>query len=400
MILSNVYQQRKSSFSLILLLLIGTLTVTANDGIYYMDGNQLVPLTETDVEVRREVLTISLLDDGYAMVDVQYQFFNPTFSTKHVVMGFEADPPYNDWKYSYKRATHPYMRDFTVEMNGRNVVYNSTLCTNFEYPIHPIDTSKQYYIYSDVLYEEGTGPEYDVEAQGVPFTYVYYFDAAFLPGMNTVHHTYTYKLSEINVIPYYLNYKLSPAARWANGKIDDFTLIIRAQNTAKHFRVNSFSDKGTFSVIEGVGKIRYSKDIYGGASTEVTLRNGAIAMHITDFVPQSDKNLQIYSALNLELNDKGHYIVGRSYDRGTDREIQILEDPANAEYFNTADPKLLVKIVHNLPYANRGYVFKNKQLRQYFEAQWWYMPDPAYIPDDEDFTDVDRRYANFRFGDM
>ncbi|MFN9663732.1 MAG: YARHG domain-containing protein, partial [Akkermansiaceae bacterium] len=30
------------------------------------------------------------------------------------------------------------------------------------------------------------------------------------------------------------------------------------------------------------------------------------------------------------------------------------------------------------PYARRGYVFKNKDLKAYFEAQPWYMPDPEY----------------------
>ena len=49
---------------------------SANDGVYYVSGNQIVPLQETDVAVTKEVLTISIQDDGFARVDVQYEFTN------------------------------------------------------------------------------------------------------------------------------------------------------------------------------------------------------------------------------------------------------------------------------------------------------------------------------------
>ena len=59
-----------------------------------MTGNQLVPIQETDISVAKEVLTISLCDDGYALIDVQYEFMNKG-RAKTVEMGFEASPPYN-----------------------------------------------------------------------------------------------------------------------------------------------------------------------------------------------------------------------------------------------------------------------------------------------------------------
>ena len=49
----------------------------ANDGVYFTKGNQLVPLVETDISVRKEILTIRLMDDGFAHVDVYYEFWNP-----------------------------------------------------------------------------------------------------------------------------------------------------------------------------------------------------------------------------------------------------------------------------------------------------------------------------------
>ena len=49
---------------------------SANDGVYYVSGNQIVPLQETDVAVTKEVLTITIGDDEFARVDVQYEFTN------------------------------------------------------------------------------------------------------------------------------------------------------------------------------------------------------------------------------------------------------------------------------------------------------------------------------------
>ena len=101
-----------------MLCLMMSLPAVANDGTYYTRGNQLIPLQETDISVRKEVLTISLMDNGYARVDVQYEFWNPGVA-KTVTMGFEADPPYNfDYKF-YPDGRHPSISLFTVEMNGR-----------------------------------------------------------------------------------------------------------------------------------------------------------------------------------------------------------------------------------------------------------------------------------------
>ena len=51
-----------------------------------------------------------------------------------------------------------------------------------------------------------------------------------------------------------------------------------------------------------------------------------------------------------------------------------------------------VKVAHNLPYAHRGHVFKNKELKEYFENLWWYMPDAKYVDSQEDFTETDKEF--------
>ena len=44
------------------------------------------------------------------------------------------------------------------------------------------------------------------------------------------------------------------------------------------------------------------------------------------------------------------------------------------------------RILTNLPYASRGYVFKDKKLWKNFSQFWWYMPDPSWQSYTSDFT--------------
>ena len=55
---------------------LSTLFTFANDGVFYASGNQLIPITETDISVKKEVLTINRVGD-HLEVTVYYEFFNP-----------------------------------------------------------------------------------------------------------------------------------------------------------------------------------------------------------------------------------------------------------------------------------------------------------------------------------
>ena len=66
---------KKLTILFFLLLLIAG--AKANDGVFYASGNQLIPVTETDISVRKEVLTINRVGDRL-VVTVYYEVFNPT----------------------------------------------------------------------------------------------------------------------------------------------------------------------------------------------------------------------------------------------------------------------------------------------------------------------------------
>ncbi len=370
------------------------LPVTANDGTYYTRGSQLVPLQETDISVRKEVLTISLMDNGYARVDVQYEFWNPG-AARRIIMGFEADPPYNfDYKF-YPNGVHPGINHFTVEMNGRQLSYRNAACVldenrNCKLSLRHIDTTKHYYVYdNNLLYEDkGRTEPTDIDA-GLPFAYVYYFEANFQPGLNRVHHSYVYKMSTNVGSPFIVEYKLTPAARWAGGNIEDFTLTIRADSTAKHFFVfDTLFGDASFAISEGMGKLRRSERY--GNPTEVSLRNGAITLHTSQFAPKSELTIMAVGIEGLFVDNK--CITGGTYDRSA----RIDWGPYEGMQWVPADAAFRRRVMRNLPYAHRGHVFADKRLREYFESLWWYMPDPSYKDNTSDFTAVDWQFVNYK----
>jgi hypothetical protein len=67
----------------------------ANDGAFRAAGNQLIPMYETDISVKKEILTIHRINPTQARIEVYYEFYNPKES-KTLEVGFEAYSPSGD----------------------------------------------------------------------------------------------------------------------------------------------------------------------------------------------------------------------------------------------------------------------------------------------------------------
>lgn len=92
--------------------------------------------------------------------------------------------------------------------------------------------------------------------------------------------------------------RLTPAARWANGQIDDFTLNVSAKQTAKHFFIPVNCLPGMKPVVKsGTGKTREERHDMSedGVEWEVALRKGAIQFHAKNFRPKEE--LALHSGL-------------------------------------------------------------------------------------------------------
>lgn len=285
-----------SLFSVLFCLIGG---ISANDGVFYSNGGMLFPLTETDISVAREVLTIRVGADNHAYVDVSYEFQNACDSAKTVVMAFEAGAPYNVEGHFSKAGVHPYISDFSVEMNGKSLPYrNAVVAIDYGkdgdgHDMKPINLKewKTYGEVPDSILPNGStiyNPRLD---SIVSYGYGYFFDATFLPGKNTVHHTYRYHMSKNVVNRFCIPYWLTPAMRWANRRIDDFTLRIKADIGEGVCLEDSLFMDHPFTSADGARQIYSFERNNGYYSKHYTLAfpNGSdIEWHCKNFVPSKD----------------------------------------------------------------------------------------------------------------
>lgn len=273
--------------------------VFANDGVYYTSGNFLVPVSETDISVVKEILTITIGEDSMATVDVYYEFENPR-KPKTVTMAFEATPPYNTWNRSVNRnGVHPYIKDFTVTMNDKQLDYsNALVATRFDANVYkadfkPLDLSqwKTYGEVPDSILPEPDALYNDALDSLTAFSYAYFFEAPFVRGKNTVHHTYRYQMSYNIMEKFNIPYWLTPATRWANGQVDDFTLRIKSEGYTEFCLADSLFCQSEFTSSKGnkphhIKLDNGDKVLYSQIDPDDT-----IEWHTTNFRPVADMSI-------------------------------------------------------------------------------------------------------------
>ena len=235
--------------------ILGISSIWGNDGVYFTSGSFLVPTKETDISVAKEILTITIGKDSMARVDVCYELMN-NGQPKTVTMAFEAEPPYNVGDPINKKGIHPFIKDFSVVMNNQKLSNkNALVAAHFTFEgkngnsdFTPLDMTKWKGMGeapdSLVPYENAL---YNAELDSVTgYAYAYYFDAPFKQGLNIVHHTYTYHMSYSIGKSFEIPYWLTPAMRWANHQIDDFTLNITADDLTEFCLTDSIFSAAPF----------------------------------------------------------------------------------------------------------------------------------------------------------
>lgn len=271
----------------------------ANDGVYFTSGNFLIPIVETDISAAREILTITIGKDSFATVDVYYEFQN-NGNPKTVKMAFEAMSQYNDGTPLNRKGVHPFIQDFTVNMNGVPLVYNNGVVAftrqNDELVSDhkPLDLSKwksfdqlpdTMYVGDDALYNA------DLDSV-VTYGYAYYFDAPFQTGLNIVHHTYRYRMSFSVDTKFNIPYWLTPVTRWANHQVDDFTLRIRTEEPTELCITDSVFRCAPFVGPHEVYHL-YNRSCGMSEAFTTLYPEDSITWHCQNFRPTSD--MAIYS---------------------------------------------------------------------------------------------------------
>lgn len=342
--------------SILTLLAILSINIYANDGAFYFKGNQLVPTSETDITVRKEILTLKKIRNQFIEVTVYYEFYN-TGDEKEIIVGFEAFQPEGDVDGRSKNGKHPYMRDFTVELNKDILSYQVAYVEDSTYAKNGVIKGKKFSDFSSTF----------------DFFYVYHFNAKFKKGLNIIKHTYNYDVSVGVSYNYFFEYVLTAANRWGNNQIDDFTLIIDNGEFETFNIQKSFFKENSDWLIHGIGKMKDTAH-YENDALSFNIQKGTIIFQKKNFKPSGE--LFVFSNRYWPYDPSNSVPLPFSYyyqDR--------IPEPTN---------DLEKKILRNLPFARRGYVFKDIKLKTHFEKSDWYIPNPNYVPEIEILSEIEQ----------
>ena len=339
----------------------------ANDGAFYARGNQLIPINETDITVKKEILTLRKVNNKYIEVTVYYEFFNPR-EEKKLTVGFEAFSPSGDVDGTPRNAQHPYMRNFKVQLNNQTLPYKIAYVENSQYVKNGLIMSKSLKEVTDNI----------ENVNEVDFFYVYHFNATFKKGINVVKHTYNYDLSGSIDYNYDFEYVLTAANRWGNKQIDDFTLVLD-MGDFESFNINKFFfNQANEWKINGTGKTINIKGVKNSLvendAVKFLIQKGKVVFQKMNFKPKGELFLYSQNYLGIANLD---YIPFSYYQE--DR----INKPRNP---------LEKNILKNLPYARRGYVFQNPELKKYYEKIDWYIPRPEYIANEQTLTEREKKW--------
>ena len=380
---------KKLTILFFLLLLIAG--AKANDGVFYASGNQLIPVTETDISVRKEVLTINRVGDRLE-VTVYYEFFNPT-KPKDLLVGFEAEPPYDSYvDMAEVFPNHPHISNFTVTINGERLGYEVAHVLYDDEDYRKLDYFKNGQ-FSDLSREQCIKTMNEYEGMGYPFYYVYHFNAHFREGLNIVQHTYDFEISNSVGEEYRFTYILTAANRWANHQIDDFTLNIDMGERESFCMDQSFFSSVDEWTFKGKGRVTPSGKWERQSEPMFHVQRGSISFHKDNFHP--DGELNISKPIVLYLLPCGFAGCGATeildLVRQTMCDLAPLKDNDLKDELD-ADQRRIMK---NIPFAYRGRVFKNEKLRRFFESTDWYVPDPDYVDDMSTMSETERGWIYY-----
>lgn len=347
-------------------MLLGGLAASANDGVFYAEGNTLVPAGESVVELRKEVLKLRRVGDDME-VAVDFTFFNPG-PPKTELVGFVTPPA--DGDVTPEEQAHPQVSQFTVEVNGEALE-------------------------AEVTKLEGSGFRVG-EHFGQGQDFVYHFKVPFRHGANRIRHTYTYRGGGSVETAHDFSYRLTTGTTWANEEIGDFTLEVDLGRGSFFAVPASFHEDGRPAGWVAKGESRLSGVREGPLGTRQRMfaqRDGVLVLKAKGFRPERDLVLTQYHP-HLEMR----FWVDDPDDlpaalEGLDSMLLPPMRPELAE-LKKLDAATL-RFLRNYPYARRGHVFKSEELRELFGALLWYEPRPgievALTPDEAAYVALIRK---------
>jgi hypothetical protein len=334
-----------------LLLLVFSREAKANDGVFYATGNTLIPLKETTIRMKKEILNLERKGD-WMQVDIYFEFFNPG-PEKELTVGFVTPPAFGD--VEEEKASHPFIKDFMVMAGDRILPYQVAKMSETGFKV----SSKL--------------------AEGYDF--VYHFKIKFAQGLTIIRHSYLYRGGASVEAKNEFDYRLTTGTTWANSGIDDFELNINMGDDSYFSVPASFNSIPASWQLAGIGRIAntVSRVPYmaesGGKLRMVYLRKGMLQLRATNFKPAQDLSVSFWN-LHNELLLWCASPVKNDFAGLMD---MVWGDSVQQQVGKLSDTEL--RLYRNLNYARRGYDFKDEALKKAFSKYNWYIPDPALKPD-------------------
>ena len=375
-----------------LFMLLFTFWLFANDAEYITSANGLTPINSKDIELKKEVLNITRLKDGYFRVDIEYLLFNKAAS-KDTVIGFEAPRPigedneYNDFFYknyniskkhkaeleaiakNKKPSLKPDIEDFKVSLNGKKLKYEI------------VDVSKL----------KGSGGSTDYVG------YLYYFNANLKQGENRIKQSYKCITSASVISRYEFEYILATAKEWSGGKIGDIEINFN-MGAFESFQMQPTFFDSLDNWIAKNGLIKYEKGTFSEEKVaKFYLKDGKVTFKKKNFTPKDGIKLMAFHYYRLPDADKklvfNYKTVKLPFVIYYDKNIEKNCQDYNCFTFFAKDYKSL-KILKNLPFARRGYIFKTDFIANYYKKMPWYKKDANYKATLSTLTEKEREWLN------
>ena len=328
-------------------LLFLALSAWGNDGVYLTRGGVIYPVNESNISLDREVLSFTVKDKT-CRVDILFEFNNPDNTDRKLLIGFQAPMAYGDVSDAAKTNQ---ISDFKIMSNGQIVPYTLKIaeCENCAL--------------KDLANVNLSEAEF-------PAVFVYLFELTFKPGMNKINHSYTFPAS-INVqTSQFYNYILTTGSKWANGTIKDLTVQID-MGANSYFYVNDiFGSKADWAVV-GAGIMAAGNQVNEHVPVRVVrvvrVLSGKLQIHVQAFKPLKNIEFGISRQLETDFLNTDDFSLDSSYSK---------ED---------------LKLLRNRIYAQHGYVFKRKDLQDYFSQFDWYVPDPNLTMENIQMTEKEKK---------
>lgn len=243
-------------------MLLTTLFGKASNMDFYTSGNFIVPIHDTDISLKKAILTIDLADGEFVEANVYYELYNPDVS-KNISIKFEA-------KRSDKMPL-----DITQGINDFKLMVNGDIQE----------------IKSDV-----------------DTCYMYYANVRLIKGKNILRNTFKYRVKKNGDFDFSAPFNLCTLNCWANRQADDFTLrIIGGSNyyiADEAFRGTPYSHekyKYNFWRFKAIDEKYYA--LYSSG------RSDTLVWHKTNFCPNDD--MVILSSIS-SVNDTFGWVVENS----------------------------------------------------------------------------------------